>query len=403
MSTPDPRPLHAWLVEAGLTNMPFDALLDGFCRRLVDNGVPVARAYLSRATLHPLVWAMGVTWQHGRIVESVELGFGFEKNEAWVESPFRRMLERDDRQLRQRLNGVEALDYPVLQELRQAGLTDWVALLHRFGWKVEHEQIGQLGVISSWATDRPQGWREDELALLDELGATLALTVKANMAYPVTRDLLTAYLGGDAEARVIAGHAQRGSVTRRSAVILYADLRGFTAFADVHPPEEVTRRLNSCFDCIGASVQQGGGEILKFMGDGLLAVFMPDAGRTIAATAEAALAAAQDIQARLAVLNAAEAAASHPALTLDVALHEGEVSYGNVGTAERLDFTVIGPAVNEAARLEALCKDLERPLLVSDALVQVAPALRSQLVSLGRHRLRGVRGPREVFAPLQPQ
>jgi adenylate cyclase len=398
---PDIRALHAWLIAAGLAGQPLAVLLDRVCSRLVDSGVPVARGYLSRASIHPLLWGSGVTWQHGRIVDAIDLRFGFEKEAAWLDSPFRHMLDADRHRMRRRLSGNDAqVDFPVLAELRDNGLTDWVAFLHRFGWVVEHEQIGQLGAISSWATERPGGWSEDDLAVLEELAPTIALAVKADTGQRVARDLLATYLGNDAAARVIAGHAQRGSVTRRAAVIFYADLRGFTTFADNTAAEEVTRRLNGCFDCIGAPVQQAGGEILKFMGDGLLAVFMPRDDRDIAATAQAALDAAQDVQARLAVLNAAEQAAGNPALPLDIALHEGEVTYGNVGTAERLDFTVIGPAVNEAARLEALCQHLDQPLLVSDALVQVAPALRQRLTSLGRHHLRGVREAREAFAPL---
>jgi adenylate cyclase len=394
----DTRALHAWLTEAGLAGLPLVELLDGLCGRLVAAGLPLARAYLSRAAVHPLLWAMGVTWQDGRIVGAIDLGFGFEKDAAWLDSPFRHMLDKDLRQLRRRLAGDGAVvDYPVLAELRDAGLTDWVAFLHRFGWTVEHEQIGQLGAISSWATARAGGWSGGEIALLAGLAPTLALAVKAGTGHSTTRDLLTTYLGADAAERVIAGHAQRGSVTRRTAVILYADLRGFTDFADAAAPEEVTRRLNGCFDCMGEPIRAAGGEILKFLGDGLLAVFLPGAGRDVAAVAAAALDAAQDILARIARLNTAEVAAGNPALPLDIALHEGEVTYGNVGTAERLDFTVIGPTVNEAARLEALCKELGRPLLVSDALVSFAPALRPRLIALGRYRLRGVRQGREVF------
>jgi adenylate cyclase len=148
---------------------------------------------------------------------------------------------------------------------------------------------------------------------------------------------------------------------------------------------------------MGEAVAAGGGEILKFLGDGILAVFLPRVGADMAAVAAATLAAAQDMLARVDRLNEAEVAAGRPALAVDIALHEGDVTYGNVGTADRLDFTVIGPAVNEATRLEGLCKELGRHLLVSDAVLRAAPALRPRLRSLGRHRLRGVREPREVF------
>ena len=187
------------------------------------------------------------------------------------------------------------------------------------------------------------------------------------------------------------------SVGRSAAVILYADLRGFTDFAEVAAPEEVTRRLNGYFDCMGEPVKTAGGEILKFLGDGLLSIFLMDAEHDTGTVAAAALEASRGILSRVEQLNEVERRARNPALEIDIALHEGEVTYGNVGTADRLDFTVIGPAVNEVTRIEALCKELGLHLLISDSFVRAAPALQPHLRSLGRHRLRGVRESREVF------
>ncbi|HEX6102849.1 MAG TPA: adenylate/guanylate cyclase domain-containing protein, partial [Alphaproteobacteria bacterium] len=368
------EPIRAWLTEAGLANLELRPLLEGLCTRLVAAGVPVARAYLSTATLHPLLWATGVTWENGRLAdEDTRIGYGYEREAAWRESPFRHMLESDTPRLRRRLTGREAaLDFPVLAEFRDDGLTDWLAHFHAFGWALKHQEPGQLGVIFSWATDRPEGWSEPDLAALDAISKMLALTVKAATGRGTTRALLATYLGQDAAERVITGQVQRGSVTRVNAFILYADLRGFTDFADATPPEEVTRRLNAYFDCLKEPIAKAGGEILKFMGDGVLALFLTGAGgsgggdhsgsgearRDRAPIAAAALDAAEEILARAAKLDEAEAAAGHPPLGLDIALHEGEVTYGNVGTEDRLDFTVIGPAVNEASRLEGLCKEL---------------------------------------------
>jgi adenylate cyclase len=191
---------------------------------------------------------------------------------------------------------------------------------------------------------------------------------------------------------------QRGSVSRVAAAILYADLRGFTDFAEATMPEEVTRRLNGVFDCLGEPVRAAGGEILKFLGDGALVVFLPKVGAGLATVAVSALDAAREILVRIATLNIAEISAGHPPLVLDMALHAGDVTYGNIGTADRVDFTVIGPAVNEATRLESLCKELSEPLLISQSFVRAAPSLSNQLRSTGRHRLRGVREPQEVFA-----
>jgi adenylate cyclase len=394
----DPIPLHAWLIDAGLASLPVGELLDSFCRRLVAAGVPLTRGFLSTATLHPQRRANSVTWQNGAIVEETEFGYAYMHTPGWQASPFRHMLETRTRRLHRRLVGEGALlDFPVLAEFRAAGHTEWLALTYGFGTALDHRKGSQLGVVSSWATDRAGGWRESELAAVEELVGTLALAVQVSGTQATTRDVLATYLGTDAADRVLAGHVRRGSVGRFAAVILYADLRGFTDFAEVTAPEEVTRRLNGYFDCMGEALATSGGEILKFLGDGVLAVFLPRDGGGKPAVAAAALAAAQEILARVAALNEAEAAAGRPALAIDIALHEGDVTYGNVGTAERLDFTAIGPAVNEATRLEGLCKALGRNLLISDSFVLAAPALRPQLQSLGRHRLRGVRKPREVF------
>jgi adenylate cyclase len=406
MSTPrafDPIPLHAWLIEAGLSGLPPPDMLDGFCSRLVAAGVPLRRGFLSLATLHPQRRANSLTWEKGAIVAAADFGYAFMQTSAWQASPFHHMLETGTRRLHRRLIGDGAIhDFPVLSEFRAAGHTEWLALIYGFGSDLDHRKGSQLGVVSSWTTDRAGGWTASELDIIEELAGTLALAVQASGALATTRDVLATYLGADAAERVLAGHVRRGSVGRFAAFILTADLRGFTDFAEVTAPEEVTRRLNGCFDCMGEAIATAGGEILKFMGDGLLAVFLPQDAADKPAVAAATLAAAQDILARVAALNAAEVAAGNPALAVDIALHEGDVTYGNVGTADRLDFTAIGPAINEAARLEGLCKELGRNLLISDSFVRSAPALRPRLQSLGRHRLRGVREAREVFTSGSP-
>lgn len=390
--------LQDWLVAGGLDGRNVSELFDGFCQRLVASGIPLTRGYLSFAILHPLVWATGIVWERGRIVDAIDLAYGFDRRDDWLESPFRHMLETDARRLHRPIaKGEPFLDFPVLRQFRDAGLTDWLGLFHTFGWNLEQMAVRELGVIFSWATDHPGGWTAGQLAEIERLSGLLALAVKGSSSRDTTRELLATYLGRNAAEQIIGGRVQRGSVGRNAAVILYADLRGFTDFADATAPEEVTRRLNLCFDAMGEPIKRAGGEILKFLGDGLLAVFAPDGEGGRERAAAAALEAARAMLNAIDGANATEAAAGNPALALDIALHEGEVTYGNVGTADRLDFTIIGPAVNEATRIEALCKTLGRHLLISDSFAREAPALRPQLRSLGLHRLRGVREPREVF------
>ena len=394
----DPAPLRAWLIEAGLASLSAGELFDGFCRRLVAGGVPLARGFLSIGALHPLWRSKSFTWQAGRIAAVADFAYDYMQTSGWQASPFRHMLETHTPRLHRHLAGAEALlDFPVLAEFRAAGLTEWLALMHGFGWSGGAQNADHLGIVLSWATDRPQGWSRSERDAIEEMSRALSLAVKASSTLVTTRAVLATYIGHEAAALVVGGHVRRGSVGRLASFILYADLRGFTDFAEVTAPEEVTRRLNGYFDCMGEAVAKAGGEILKFLGDGILAAFLPAEPGDRPSMAAATLAAARDLLARVDHLNATEAAAGHPALALDIALHEGEVTYGNVGTADRLDFTAIGPAINEATRLEALCKELGRNLLISDSFVRAAPALQGQLRSLGRHKLRGVREEREVF------
>lgn len=272
---PNLIPLQAWLIEAGTNDVAAETLFDAFCRRLVAAGVPISRGFLSIAGLHPLRRAYSLTWHDGRIVEATDFGHATMATAVWHNSPFRHMLETKTRRLRRRLVGDGAvLDFEVLREFRDAGMSDWLALMYGFGWSAALPVTNQFGVVLSWTTSaavgRGDGWSALELAAIEELSGTLALAIKGNTAPAAARDLLAAYLGGDAADRVSAGQVQRGSVSRIAAAILFADVRGFTNFAEETAPEEVTRRLNGIFDCLGDPVHAAGGEILKFLGDGVL-------------------------------------------------------------------------------------------------------------------------------------
>jgi adenylate cyclase len=202
---PDSSSIQTWLIAAGLAGEPLPQLLHGFCNRLVAAGVSLARGYVSTATLHPLLWATGIVWQNGRIIDSVDINYGFETRAAWLRSPFRHMLETRTWRLHRKLTGEGALvDYPVLAEFREAGLSEWLGLFYGFGWGLTQHQVEELGVIFSWATDHPHGWTADELSFLEELSAALALAVKASTGFGTTRDLLATYLGQDAAERVIS-------------------------------------------------------------------------------------------------------------------------------------------------------------------------------------------------------
>lgn len=396
-----PTGLHQWLGRAGLMGDTVVNIVDGLAERLVAGGFPLSRLHVSVSTLHPLIRANGHTWEKAKGgTESTDFlhtdGMAA-RSQTWRESPFRVMLENNMTVMRRRLAGPQAqLDFPVLAEFAGAGHTDWLAVLTSFGWMGRSAGDQQLGVITSWSVDTPDGLREPELEELTQLTRTLALSVKAATAYPITRTLLGTYLGNDAAERVMSGVVQRGEVTEIEAALLYADLRGFTALADQMDGAALVRMLDDYLDAIGGPVTAAGGEVLKFMGDGLIAVFPVGESGASAGCRQALRAALGALHANQ-VLNLRRASSGEPTMALDVALHCGRVMYGNVGTATRLDFTTVGPAVNEAARLEALCTPLARHLVTSASFRAAAQGSGIELESLGQHSLRGVSRPQEVY------
>jgi adenylate cyclase len=343
------------------------------------------------------------------------LGTHFEFQHAEIDSPvvrqspFAAMLRDGISERRLKLAGlpggddVPLLNVPVFDELRDAGMTEWWGRVFPFGELTPQvggpagpERVGELWLVCSLTTDRPGGYAAADLAIVGRLLPLFALAVKATTLRTVGEGLLAAYLGTDPAARVLAGTVLRGEAQGVEAVLFYADLRAFTPLADTLPGRELIALLDDCFGCMVRPVTRYGGEILKFLGDGLLAIFRTD-DRRRAETCASALAAASEALDLMDILVAERGNAGKATPGLDIALHVGTVQYGNVGTDARLDFTVIGPAVNEAARIEMLCKELGHNLLVSQAFAGAATRSREHLVSLGRHRLRGVREETELF------
>jgi adenylate cyclase len=398
--------LADWLAESGLRNMPLEEMVDGFSRRLDDMGVPVARTFVGTNTQHPMVRARSMIWDR-----ATGLGTHFEFRHADVDapilrqSPFLPMLRDGILERRRRVDDpAVAGEAPVFEELHAAGMTEWLGRVFPFGelmpgigGPAEAEHAERLWLVCSLSTDRPAGYLDSDISVLKQVLPLFALAAKAVTMRAIGYGLLAAYLGDDPAGRVYAGTVQRGQVQSVEAIVFFTDLRGFTALADVTPGKELIALLDECFECMVAPVVKRRGEVLKFMGDGLLAAFAAGpAARTEACSA--ALDAAIEALALIDALNVRRRAEGRPATELDISLHIGTVQYGNVGTAQRLDFTVIGPAVNEASRIEKLCEPLGHNLLVSRQFAEAAVSCRSRLVSLGCHRLRGVREETELFA-----
>jgi adenylate cyclase len=393
--------LHLWAVHEGLGRTPTATLFGDFCRRLVAAGVPLWRAFAGMRTLHPQ-WA-GYTYTWWRDRDEVnpaqrERGEVYERDIR--DSPYAYLRDvaagRDlPLRLRRRLTGSESQrDFPFLEELANSGATDYVAELIPVGMVTE--AFPDSGIGFSFATNHPEGFGENDLRLIQAVLPAVALAIVSDAEHTIAAGLLAAYLGDDAGRRVHAGVVERGSVESIQAVLWYADVRGFTSLADATVGPVLVEMLDDIFETLTAALRPHGAQVLKFLGDGMLASFaFVDATRD--ETCGRALDAAAEAMHSLDRLNVDRAQMGKPIATVDLALHLGEVLYGNVGAVDRLDFTVIGPAVNEVARIETLCEPLDRKVLVSAALA-TAIRDRTRLEPLGAHALRGVREAKEIFA-----
>jgi adenylate cyclase len=377
-------PIHAWLVHEAQRLPTAEHLLEQLGQRLIGEGVPLFRATFNLLTLHPQLRAVSLIWRRDRAgVETLRVEHGVELTDRYLNSPIRILFE-GAAAVRQRLDIPGApLPFPIYEELRQEGATDYVAMPLVFSDGRSHG--------STWATDRPGGFTSEHLALIYDLLPLVVLILEARLTRRIARNLLETYVGLRSGERILNGEIRRGTGETLEAAIWYCDLRGFTAMSETLPGAELIATLNAYFERMAGPVETEGGEVLKFMGDGMLAVFPVDQADAHCR----AFAAAEGAIAGMAALNRERETAGLPSLGFGIALHAGEVVYGNIGAPNRLDFTVIGPAVNQAVRIEALCRELGRPLLVSAAFRASCPL---DLVSLGRFGLRGVREPAEVFA-----
>jgi adenylate cyclase len=393
---------HIWAVREGLRGADSHHLFDGFCQRLVINRLPLWRAHAAMETLHPQWSGYGYTWRRDlNAIEPEQYPHGSVDDALFVNSPLFDLMQRARRgevnpSMRRRIEaGPEQRDFPILEEFFALGATDYVAHLYIYGESGDRSQGS--GIVYSFTTDRRGGFSDDDTRLLQATLPALSLAMKAHAAHVIASGLLGTYLGEDAGRRVHAGSVMRGSVDALRAVIWYADIRGFTPISDSASGPVVVELLNEVFEALTASLRVHGGQVLKFIGDGMLAVFSFEE-RDRAETCRHALDAAIEAMRNIDEMNKARAAAGVPVASVDLALHLGEVLYGNVGATDRLDFTVIGPAVNEVARIEALCEPLRRAVLVSAEFVAGIAGADTRLESLGRHALRGVREAKEIFA-----
>jgi adenylate cyclase len=385
--------LAAWITEAGLAGQSEIAALTGFCDRAVHFGLPIARAIVLADTLHPIYEGRAFRWNRDKDTTVLtEYGRSDEDLGRWQRSPFFRLEQTGETLLRRRLTPESREEFSIFPELIDAGITDYVAMVNRFATEAI---IGDMdGIYSSWATDAPAGFNDADIAALCRLAPLLALTVKSASLARIAETIVETYLGRDAGRRVLEGRIARGITDQIQAVLWSSDLRSYTRISDTADPGEIIPLLNEYSGAIISTIYDQGGDVLKLIGDGVLAIFTVE-DRTRAC--ESALAAAIAARRSVTEVNRSRAAANLPTTDMYLGLHIGEVFYGNIGSEDRLDFTVIGPAVNEVSRIATLCRSVDQPLLISSDFAAALGESRNLLVSVGRYALRGVGRPQDLY------
>lgn len=351
-----------WLIDGAWSTVEPAEMIAEFCERLVAAGLPLWRFGIFIRTLHPEIFGRNFIWRQGGEVEIGSVDFDILDTPEFARSPLRVVFEQG-LEVRGRTSDPDSKRFPFLEDMRAEGATDYIAVPVPFLDGSIH--------ATSWITQHPAGFSDDDIAAIRSIIAPLARVSEIISLRRTAEMLLDTYVGNRAGSRILGGQIRRGHTDTMQAVIWLSDLRGFTALSDRLPAETVVEILNQYFDCQVTAIRGHGGEVLKFMGDGLLAVFpideyVGDAAHVCARVLEAAR----------------ESRASVEALTFPVgdvierfrfgvALHVGNILYGNIGGGNRLDFTCIGPAVNLAARLEKITGRLGRTVVASEGFANV--------------------------------
>jgi adenylate cyclase len=376
-----------WLTNDTRDERFIDNIFAELCIRLQRAGIPVKRGSLHVLTYHPQWLGARIMWADGmRDAEIARVDYDARERSEYIGSPANE-IHAGAAEVRENLERNPSLgrQHAVYDEMRAKGLTDYVA------WPLYHT-LGKQHIVT-FATDRPGGFDDAHIASLLKLLPILALVSEIRIKNRLARTLLETYVGPHAGEMILAGATRRGSGVTVSAAIMICDLRDFTRISDHWPRDDVIDLLNAYFDAMSEPIARHGGEILKFMGDGLLAIFplsQPSAcANLLHAVAEAR-------QAMIA-LNERNGEAGRAPLKYGIGVHAGDVMYGNIGSRTRLDFTVIGPAVNLASRLESLTKQLGREVLLSRAFANFVKS-DFDLECVGEHPVRGFSDPIELFA-----
>ena len=385
MDTHALQKLTEWLVDGARSAPNPPRMMAETCERMVAAGLPLWRVGVFVRTLHPDIVGRNFIWRPGAEVVVGSANYEMLESAEFLNSPLA-IVFTEGREVRARMDGPDANRFPLFDDLRAEGVTDYIALpLHNVDGSTH---------ASSWTTRQAGGFTDAQLKAIRDLIPPLARLIEVTRLRFTASVLLDTYVGNRAGGRILGGQIRRGHAETMDAAIWLSDLRGFTALSDRLPAESMIDILNQYFDCQVSAIATRGGEVLKFMGDGLLAVFpideyVGDVGKACAQVLEAACEARANVEAmQIAIGETIER------FRFGVALHVGRVLYGNIGGGNRLDFTCIGPAVNLAARIEKLTAQLQQAILASAAFARHCVA---DFVPAGEFILRGFSTKQAIF------
>ncbi|MDA4848086.1 adenylate/guanylate cyclase domain-containing protein [Hoeflea poritis] len=386
-----------WLIDQALSEPDIVDMFAAVCQRLYAAGVPLGRARISWPTLHPLFQAETVLWERGKEPVLDRFRHQAERSEDYLQSPMYFMFEHDIDVLRRKLAGPDKLvDFPILEDLIEQGMTDYLTIATSFDSDAKQVDQKVFGMIVAWASDRPGGFTEDDVAALQKIQRRMAVACKTAIQSRIAGNIVETYLGAKAGRQVLDGAIKRGDGQETQAVVWLSDLRDSTALADTMAPDAYFDLLNAYYECTAGSAIKHGGEVLDFIGDAVLAIFPYDTDEELQKAAAAATSALRDAFAMRETVNSERTKDNRVAIRFGVGLNTGKVMFGNIGVEERLTFSVIGPTVNEVSRIETLTKGVEAQALVT---AKVAASEPDAWVSTGKHRLAGVSQEIELFTP----
>ncbi len=387
--------VSAWLKESALGSPDLETIVTETCDRLSAVGIPLKRVHLSFSMLHPLYAALSFTWVRG---EGVQLGNYQRVDEdspppLFATSPYYQLVSKNLSHLRRRIDRSTPSEFPVFDDLKPLGITDYLAFTQSFG-------IGEApgrGMMGSWTTDRAGGFSDEMIKALLHIQSNFAVTALMAVSSQLADNMLTTYLGGSAGKRVQSGQIQRGDGETIRAALVMVDMRNSTALAESAGRQGYIDTLNQFFDAVAEPFNRDGGEILSFVGDGFLAVYPCERHKAPSqVAARAAMSAARQAVARMTEMNQLRTSEGQEPIGFGIGLHVGNVMFGNVGLKDRLAFSAFGSAVNEVQRLESLTKKFSTPVVASEIFQDYCGG---DWQAQGEEELRGLTEKLSVFLP----